>query len=37
VMLRAGRTLRIPDINRDPRRVGFPRHHPPSPTRSSMR
>ncbi|MDQ5824608.1 MAG: GAF domain-containing protein [Chloroflexota bacterium] len=29
VMLRAGRTLRIPDIGKDPRRVGFPRHHPP--------
>jgi signal transduction histidine kinase len=29
VMLRAGRTLRISDINRDPRRVGFPLHHPP--------
>lgn len=29
VMLRAGRTLRIPNINTDPRRVGFPPHHPP--------
>ncbi|HEX8229239.1 MAG TPA: GAF domain-containing protein [Chloroflexia bacterium] len=29
VMLRAGRTLRIPEIAKDPRRVGFPRHHPP--------
>jgi signal transduction histidine kinase len=29
VMLRAGRTLRIPDLNRDDRRVGFPPHHPP--------
>ena len=29
VMLRAGRTLRIPDINKDDRRVGFPTHHPP--------
>ncbi|HEX9990994.1 MAG TPA: GAF domain-containing sensor histidine kinase [Chloroflexia bacterium] len=29
VMLRAGRTLRVPDINKDPRRIGFPRHHPP--------
>jgi signal transduction histidine kinase len=28
VMLRAGRTLRIPDISKDPRRVGFPPHHP---------
>lgn len=28
VMLRAGRTLRIPDINKDNRRVGFPPHHP---------
>lgn len=28
VMLRAGRTLRIPDINTDPRKVGFPPHHP---------
>ena len=24
VMLRAGRTLRIPDMSKDPRRVGFP-------------
>ena len=29
VMLRAGRALRIPDINKDHRRVGFPPHHPP--------
>src|SRR4051812_39819243 len=29
VMLRAGRILRIPDLNKDPRRVGFPPHHPP--------
>jgi signal transduction histidine kinase len=29
VMLRAGRSLRIPDIAKDPRRVGFPPHHPP--------
>ena len=29
VMLRAGRTLRIPDMSNDPRRVGFPPHHPP--------
>lgn len=29
VMLRAGRTLRIPDIRLDPRRIGFPPHHPP--------
>jgi signal transduction histidine kinase len=28
VMLRAGRTLRIPDIAADPRRSGFPPHHP---------
>jgi signal transduction histidine kinase len=28
VMLRAGRSLRIPDISRDPRRIGFPPHHP---------
>lgn len=28
VMLRAGRTLRIPDMNKDARRVGFPPHHP---------
>jgi signal transduction histidine kinase len=28
VMLRAGRTLRIPDISKDPRRIGFPPHHP---------
>jgi signal transduction histidine kinase len=29
VMLRAGRSLRIPDINKDTRRVGFPANHPP--------
>jgi signal transduction histidine kinase len=29
VMLRAGRSLRIPDISADPRRAGFPPHHPP--------
>lgn len=29
VMLRAGRSLRIPDISKDPRRVGFPPNHPP--------
>jgi signal transduction histidine kinase len=29
VMLRAGRSLRIPDMSKDPRRVGFPPHHPP--------
>lgn len=29
VMLRAGRSLRIPDMSKDPRRVGFPAHHPP--------
>ena len=29
VMLRAGRSLRIPDMSRDPRRSGFPPHHPP--------
>lgn len=29
VMLRAGRALRIPDINRNDRRAGFPPHHPP--------
>lgn len=28
VMLRAGRTLRIPDISKDPRRSGFPPNHP---------
>jgi signal transduction histidine kinase len=32
VMLRAGRSLRIPDISKDPRRVGFPSHHPPMTT-----
>src|SRR5207244_5764130 len=32
VMLRAGRSLRIPDISKDPRRVGFPPHHPPMTT-----
>lgn len=29
VMLRAGRTIRIPDISKDPRRSGFPPNHPP--------
>ncbi|MGN6755626.1 MAG: GAF domain-containing protein, partial [Thermomicrobiales bacterium] len=29
VMLRAGRSLRIPDISADPRRSGFPPNHPP--------
>src|SRR6476661_2025854 len=29
VMLRAGRSLRIPDISKDPRRSGFPPNHPP--------
>ncbi|MBF6614814.1 MAG: GAF domain-containing protein, partial [Chloroflexi bacterium] len=29
VMLRAGRSLRIPDMSKDARRVGFPPHHPP--------
>src|SRR5262249_41504374 len=29
VMLRAGRSLRIPDISKDSRRIGFPPHHPP--------
>lgn len=29
VMLRAGHSLRIPDIRQDPRRSGFPPHHPP--------
>jgi signal transduction histidine kinase len=29
VMLRAGRSLRIPDMSKGPRRVGFPPHHPP--------
>src|SRR4051812_10952319 len=29
VMLRAGRTLRIPNIAADPRRSGFPPNHPP--------
>lgn len=29
LMLRAGRTLRIADMSQDPRRVGFPPHHPP--------
>ena len=28
-MLRAGRSLRIPDISKDPRRSGFPPNHPP--------
>ena len=28
VMLRAGRSLRIPDMSKDPRRAGFPPHHP---------
>src|SRR3954467_3838232 len=29
VMLRAGRSLRIPDMRQDPRRSGFPPNHPP--------
>ncbi len=29
VMLRAGRSLRIPDMSKDPRGVGFPPNHPP--------
>lgn len=29
VMLRAGHSLRIPDMSQDPRRVGFPPNHPP--------
>jgi signal transduction histidine kinase len=29
VMLRAGRAVRIPDMSKDPRKVGFPPHHPP--------
>jgi len=29
VMLRAGHSLRIPDMRHDPRRAGFPPHHPP--------
>src|SRR5579884_2770512 len=29
VLIRLGRPVRIPDIRRDPRRVGFPPHHPP--------
>lgn len=29
VMLRAGRSLRIPDISKDSRRSGFPPNHPP--------
>jgi signal transduction histidine kinase len=29
VMLRAGRTLRVPNIGQDPRSIGFPPHHPP--------
>ncbi|HKP51351.1 MAG TPA: GAF domain-containing protein [Chloroflexia bacterium] len=29
VMLRAGRSLRIPDMSKDPRRSGFPPNHPP--------
>ena len=29
VMLRAGRSLRIPEIAKDPRRSGFPPNHPP--------
>jgi signal transduction histidine kinase len=29
VMLRAGHSLRIPDMSKDPRRSGFPPNHPP--------
>lgn len=29
LLVREGRSLRIPDINSDPRRHGFPPHHPP--------
>ena len=29
MMLRAGRSLRIPDMRQDARRAGFPPHHPP--------
>lgn len=29
VLIRQGQSLRVPDIGRDPRRVGFPPHHPP--------
>lgn len=29
VMLRAGRSIRIPEMSADPRRVGFPPNHPP--------
>lgn len=29
VMLRAGQSLRIPDMSKDPRRIGFPPNHPP--------
>jgi|FLYL01.1.fsa_nt_gi signal transduction histidine kinase len=29
LMLREGATLRVADISRDPRHVGFPPHHPP--------
>lgn len=29
VVLREGQRLRIPDISKDPRSVGFPPHHPP--------
>jgi signal transduction histidine kinase len=29
LIIRENRSFRIPDLNRDPRRVGFPEHHPP--------
>ena len=29
VLVRGGQSLRVPDIGQDPRRVGFPPHHPP--------
>ena len=29
VLIRLGEPLRVPNISRDPRRVGFPPHHPP--------
>ena len=29
VLIRAGQAVRVPNIQRDPRRVGFPPHHPP--------
>lgn len=29
VLVRGGQSLRVPDIAQDPRRVGFPPHHPP--------